>query len=646
MPEKNEVRSVTSRQPPRGAQTRPLTGSDFVIETSSLLENTHVCAANQDAPSRAGQAGQQGQAPTVELDLQSRYPQYGPHAQPHSLAAVLERAAAAMVESGAHAAPLAMSSSILPDHPAQASPPEPQALRLDGAVPPFPLNALHHIPSASALSNLEEFESPSDHVLVNGPIRPGYATPMRSSVVDMMPLVAQHLSATPDAESPDAASFTRTSAPNTQEISSMYQSSPLSSSIMAYRARNAARTEGDETIPSPSSPSGPYLAQRPPLLRQAVSAVDGLRAATVVRDIQQANAEIPWEEIAFSDGPAIGDGNEGNVLLASYKGYQVAVKTGTHERIVKEHRLMANLRHPNVVRTMGHAKRGAGSPMDPVHYAAVYEYCANKDLMTYLANSHTRTDVARMTQIFDDILAGLEYVHGHGSSPLPHAPIVHGDVKPENVMIDADGRAKLGDFGLAQYQTSKMDVQGTPSYIAPEVVLDFVNNAARPNFTTKSDIFSFGVLMVVALTGHYPFKRLTAKLHGGGMTTAQVIKHFTPGRKPLKMVSELSPRFRRMIDACLCRYPEMRPSASQLRQHLFRRSRSDPHTVEEPTAALPLNVPAPDTAANDAQDNNLNKPIRPASLDRVPPSLAGLFEGENRAAPAAIPVSSGKLSSD
>lgn len=421
-----------------------------------------------------------------------------------------------------------------------------------------------------------------------------------------------------------------------------------------------------------------------------------------------ATAELPWGDIVFDTAkPCLGDGNEGDVLLARVRNNLVAVKMGDHKRILKEQKMISGLSHPHVLRTMGFSKRDSeviakpitrfesadaelmystssseeaaasiGSTPSPVpvlrpagSYAAIYEYCANKDLMTYLSVSDARTDVNKMTQIFDDILAGLEYIHD--PKRTSDGPIVHGDVKPENIMIDHSGRAKLGDFGLAQTQSTHMDVQGTPSYIAPEVVLDFLAASPHPNFTTKADMFSFGVLMVVALTGHYPFKRLTAKLHSCQMSASQVIKHFTPSRRALKTISDLSPRFKRMVDSCLCRYPEMRPNASQLRNMLYRRAKPS-EEEQQPRATgsraevgkIPIVSLEPSTpagaaaAAADYQEDDklpsiLDRYASPAAsmATKVPASLAHLVLGPSAAAAAstppaliAIPVSSGKFS--
>lgn len=402
-------------------------------------------------------------------------------------------------------------------------------------------------------------------------ILPGYSTPQRTSALLQFP-PPSNLSSEADSSFGDQIH-------TLQHYASCQEgfSNPITDYVR--NKKKLAQTDGGADTPNDyplSSPSNLPSLPHKPKLSKTQSFGDSMRVKSVSDPFAMIDpsAEVAWDSIVLEASRPLGDGNEGSVILAKYMGTQVAVKLGNHERIVREQKMMAHLKHPHIVRTLGHATRRSSRGGDLVHYAAIYEYCHNRDLMTYLNTEDIRTDVPKMTQIFDDILAGLEYLHSYQNTRLNLGPVVHGDVKPENIMIDREGKAKIGDFGLAQYESTGMDVQGTPSYIAPEVVLDFLAGSSNPQFTTKADIFSFGVMMVVTLTGHYPFKRLTAKLHSGQMSKAQVIKHFTPSRRTLQTINDISPRFKRIVDACLNRYPEMRPTATQLRNLLFRRSKS------------------------------------------------------------------------
>lgn len=97
-----------------------------------------------------------------------------------------------------------------------------------------------------------------------------------------------------------------------------------------------------------------------------------------------------------------------------------------------------------------------------------------------------------------DVAQGLRAAHEVG--------LIHGDVKPGNILMDNDGVAKLVDFGIARFRDkpTEQTVFGTPQYVAPEV-------AMKKEIDFRADIFGLGATLYRTLTGTYPFKGDTTK---------------------------------------------------------------------------------------------------------------------------------------
>ena len=156
---------------------------------------------------------------------------------------------------------------------------------------------------------------------------------------------------------------------------------------------------------------------------------------------------------------------------------------GPGSAVIEEGRLLARVRHPNVVTIYG------AEPIDG-RIGLWMEFVKGRTLEEALRSGRTFT-AAEVTRLGVDLCAAVAAVHAAG--------LVHRDIKAQNVMLDDGGRLVLMDFGAgheADDPTGKA-VAGTPLYLAPEVLS---GGAATP----RSDVYSIGVVLFRLLTGSYP----------------------------------------------------------------------------------------------------------------------------------------------
>jgi tRNA A-37 threonylcarbamoyl transferase component Bud32 len=158
------------------------------------------------------------------------------------------------------------------------------------------------------------------------------------------------------------------------------------------------------------------------------------------------------------------------------------------ERFRREARAVAQVSHPNVVAVIDAGEDG-GRPY------IVFEYVEGETL---------KHRIERMGKLPLDEAAAYAIEVGRGLQAAHLRRLVHRDVKPQNVLIDADGRAKVTDFGIARELesdglTKTGRVLGTTDYVSPEQAMGHECDA-------RSDIYSLGVLLFEMLTGDVPFK--------------------------------------------------------------------------------------------------------------------------------------------
>jgi eukaryotic-like serine/threonine-protein kinase len=158
------------------------------------------------------------------------------------------------------------------------------------------------------------------------------------------------------------------------------------------------------------------------------------------------------------------------------------------ERFRQEARAVAKLSHPNVVAVIDAGEDG-GYPY------IVFEYVEGETLKARI-NRVGALDTQEALAYAIEIGRGLTVAHARN--------MVHRDIKPQNVLIDAEGRAKLTDFGISRQleqdgMTATGRVLGTTDYVAPE-------QAMGRGADKRSDIYSLGVVLYEMLTGEVPFE--------------------------------------------------------------------------------------------------------------------------------------------
>ncbi|GJP37207.1 hypothetical protein CLOM_g21640 [Closterium sp. NIES-68] len=170
----------------------------------------------------------------------------------------------------------------------------------------------------------------------------------------------------------------------------------------------------------------------------------------------------------------------------------------------KEVEQIASKWHPNLAHLLGYcvdtdSRVEDGRMVQVQEQIAVYEYVHHGDLSRYLYEDTFRASFALWERV--DILIGI----AHGLQYLHSAGMVHGDLKPSNILIDKSWQAKVANYGLLQRNeqsaVSAGKMFGTPGYVDPVYLTSHIA-------TKASDVFSFGVLFLELLTGRPPFIRV------------------------------------------------------------------------------------------------------------------------------------------
>lgn len=206
--------------------------------------------------------------------------------------------------------------------------------------------------------------------------------------------------------------------------------------------------------------------------------------------------EIETATDSFDKANIVGEGGQGTVYKAILRGTPVAVKRckevdeSRTKDFVQELVILCRIDHPNIVKLLGCC----------LQYEApilVYEFVQNRTLQELLHPRNHKCTVTLGTRLKIAAQSAGALAHLHSAE----RPILHGDVKPANILLGDGWVAKVSDFGCSTIDEKTQAVpKGTPGYLDPLYLLEY-------QLTDKNDVYSFGVVLLELLTGMKPLSK-------------------------------------------------------------------------------------------------------------------------------------------
>jgi serine/threonine protein kinase len=201
------------------------------------------------------------------------------------------------------------------------------------------------------------------------------------------------------------------------------------------------------------------------------------------------------------------------------------------QQFLREAQIIGGLSHPNIV-----ALYDVGTNSDGAPYF-VMEYVEGKTLESFFDSFPL--PIARAAVWAGDLATALGQAH--------RANVIHGDVKPANILVTLDQQVKLGDFGIARFSTQASgsgNLMGTPAYLSPEQILGNLQDR-------RSDLFSLGIVLYQMSTGKRPFDGDSVEA-----VCAQIIS--SAPLPPSHHNPSLPAEFDNVVMRCLSKNPEDR----------------------------------------------------------------------------------------
>ncbi|KAL7153836.1 hypothetical protein ABFS83_04G195300 [Erythranthe nasuta] len=255
----------------------------------------------------------------------------------------------------------------------------------------------------------------------------------------------------------------------------------------------------------------------------------------------------------------IGAGSYGKVVLyrnridgkhyaikAFHKSHLLKLRVAPSETamtdVFREVLIMKVLSHPNIVNLVEVID-------DPTtdHFYMVLEYVEDKWICDG-AGPPGRLGENTARKYLRDVVSGLMYLHAHN--------IVHGDIKPDNLLVTASGTVKIADFSVSQVSEDDNDElrrsPGTPVFTAPECCLGITYHGKA------ADTWAVGVTLYCLILGNYPFLGETLQ-----DTYDKIVNN------PLLLPDDMNPLLKDLLEGLLCKDPRQRMTLENVAQHAW-----------------------------------------------------------------------------
>ncbi|VAH52073.1 unnamed protein product [Triticum turgidum subsp. durum] len=279
-------------------------------------------------------------------------------------------------------------------------------------------------------------------------------------------------------------------------------------------------------------------------------------------------AELIHATDNFDSSRIIGKGGHGTVYKGIIKNMSVAIKrcAVVDERQKKEFGqemlILSQINHKNVVKLLGCC-------LEVEVPILVYEFVLNGTLFELIHGKNQASQISFNTllRIAHEAAEGLSFLHLYASPP-----IIHGDVKSSNILLDDNYMAKVSDFGASILVPSDKEqfvtmVQGTCGYLDPEYM-------QTCQLTDKSDVYSFGVILLEILTGQLPLKlegsekqRSLSLIFLSAMkenNLEAVLVNHVKGQESMELLRGLADLAKKCLDMCGDNRPSMKEVADEL----------------------------------------------------------------------------------